>query len=206
MTNLPSLSNVLREPESLRWVSTFHGSISSTFNKQLLSAQIPKGQKDTDFWDLLLYKLWVTCWWNRPVTISYLFYFQVQLNIQPHNDDGHQKINIVDVLKVEPEISTVENRRRASVANDELSSDNFDDDEDDEFFNEDEDVDIEDVAPESVVDHPVSNFVESVEFCQLRKRFKYPNSVSEWTRMHTVHWAKWVNRTFKGVRLNEENW
>jgi hypothetical protein len=143
---------------------------------------------------------------QNVITLFNIFIFQVQLNIQPHNDDGHRKINIVDVLKVEPEISTVENRR-ASVANDDLSSDNFDDDEDDDFFNEDEDVEIEDIAtPESVVDHPVSNFVESVEFCQLRKRFKYPNSLSEWTRMHTVHWAKWVNRTFKGVRLNEENW
>jgi hypothetical protein len=28
----------------------------------------------------------------------------------------------------------------------------------------------------------------------------------EWTRLHTVHWAKWVNRTFAGIKLNEKDW
>ena len=31
------------------------------------------------------------------------FILQVQLNIQPVNKDGHLKINIIDVLKIDPE-------------------------------------------------------------------------------------------------------
>ncbi len=74
------------------------------------------------------------------------------------------------------------------------------DDEDDDFFDEDEIID----PVGSVVD--TTNFVESVEFCQLRKRFNYPDSVAQWTKLHTFHWAKWVNKTFPGVRLNEAKW
>ena len=95
--------------------------------------------------------------------------FQVQLNIEPDT----KKINIVDVLKVDPDV-------------------------------EDDDDDLS--AGNVASDAGVKNFVESIEFCQLRKRFSYPNSVTDWTRIHTAHWAKWVNRTFKGVRLNEEDW
>ncbi len=46
------------------------GSISSTFYKQLLQAQIPKAQKTVklsvflNFWDLCMQKLLVEYWWN----------------------------------------------------------------------------------------------------------------------------------------------
>ena len=126
--------------------------------------------------------------------------FQVQLNIQPFNDDGHKKINIIDVLKVGP--SDGKNGDSA----DEISSGNTDDlEDDDDFFDDDEYVDPVG-GVDDIVDKPVTNFVESVDFCQLRKRFNFPNSVAEWTKLHTFHWAKWVNRTFTGVRLNEAKW
>jgi hypothetical protein len=98
----------------------------------------------------------------------------VQLNIEPVSSDGHRKINIVDVLNLEPDAA--------------------DDDSDDED------------ARTGPAGGGVASFVESFDFCQLRKRFNYPECMADWTRVHTAHWAKWVNRTFKGVRLNEEDW
>ena len=104
------------------------------------------------------------------------------MNIQPENSDGHQKINIVDVLKLDTEVS--------------------DSDADDDFFDDDEAVDPVDSSEAS----PITNFVESQDFLDLRRRLNYPNNVSQWTRIHTLHWAKWANRSFPGVKLNESMW
>jgi hypothetical protein len=78
----------------------------------------------------------------------------------------HKKINIVDVLKVSPD-SKVDQKETDS--SDDLSSN---DDEDDDFFDESD-------GKVDEIDENVTNFIESAEFCQLRKRFNYPNSISE---------------------------
>ena len=107
------------------------------------------------------------------------------MNIQPENSDGHQKINIVDVLKLDTEVS------------------DSDVDADDDLFDDDEAVDPVEREPEP---SPVTNFVESKDFLELRRRLGYPTSVALWNRIHTLHWAKWVNRSFPGVKLNESDW
>ena len=85
----------------------------------------------------------------------------------------HKKINIVDVLKVSPDSKVDKVDQKETESTDDLSSN---DDDDDDFFDESDDkIDEND----DKVDEKVTNFIESVEFCQLRKRFNYPNSISE---------------------------
>ena len=80
----------------------------------------------------------------------------MQLNIQPFNDDGFKKINIVDVLKIDPdEICDEDEKQNVDKRSNDKRS-NFDsagedmasignvedyDDEDDDFFDDDEIVD-----------------------------------------------------------------
>jgi len=47
---------------------------------------------------------------------------QVQLNIRPVNKDGHQKINIIDVLKIDPDEETFADKNGVDSADENSSS------------------------------------------------------------------------------------
>lgn len=47
---------------------------------------------------------------------------QVQLNIQPVNKDGHQKINIIDVLKIDPDEENFADKNGVDSADENSSS------------------------------------------------------------------------------------
>lgn len=119
---------------------------------------------------------------------------KVQLNIQPYNDDGHKKINIIDVLKVGP--SSIESE-------DDVSSSSS-------AYDDESDIDVEtDESPKESniqIASLSSNFIKSSSFEELKKKFNFPASICDWTKFHTFHWVRWMNRTFKGVRLVEDKW